>query len=284
MPLQLAKTAAEIRQAVREARARGLTIGFVPTMGGLHEGHLALVRRAKEKGYVVMSIFVNPTQFSPGEDYEKYPRDLERDIALAEREGVDLVFAPDANEMYPPGDSTFVEVTGSLTKGLCAPFRPGHFRGVTTVVAKLFNIVQPDKAYFGEKDFQQLQVIRRMARDLAMPVEIVGVPTVREPDGLAMSSRNAYLSLEEREASRALSQALREAQGLVKKGQTDASAILQVVRDRVSAQPLVRLQYVEVCNPETLEPVSSIEGRAVLAMAAIVGKTRLIDNIMLEAS
>jgi pantoate--beta-alanine ligase len=281
---QSAKTAAEIRQAVREARARGLTIGFVPTMGGLHEGHLALVRRAKEKGYVVMSIFVNPTQFSPGEDYEKYPRDLERDIALAEREGVDLVFAPDANEMYPPGDSTFVEVTGSLTKGLCAPFRPGHFRGVTTVVAKLFNIVQPDKAYFGEKDFQQLQVIRRMARDLAMPVEIVGVPTVREPDGLAMSSRNAYLSLEEREASRALSQALREAQGLVKKGQTDASAILQVVRDRVSAQPLVRLQYVEVCNPETLEPVSSIEGRAVLAMAAIVGKTRLIDNIMLEAS
>jgi len=226
MALQLARSAGEIRQAVREARAKGVTIGFVPTMGALHEGHLTLARRARETGYVVMSIFVNPTQFSPGEDYGAYPRDMEADLARAEREGVDLVFAPEVEEMYPPGDSTFVEVTGSLTKGLCAPFRPGHFRGVTTIVAKLLNIVQPDRAYFGEKDFQQLQVVKRMVRDLRVPVEIVGVPTVREADGLAMSSRNAYLSPREREASRVLNQALREAQGLVARGERDADAIV----------------------------------------------------------
>jgi pantoate--beta-alanine ligase len=199
---EIVKTVAEVRERVARARAEERSVGFVPTMGALHEGHLSLMRQARaDCRYVVISIFVNPTQFPPGEDLERYPRDLRADVRRASEAGVDLVFAPEVDEIYPPGDCTFVEVTGTLVEGMCAPHRPGHFRGVTTVCAKLFSIVAADRAYFGEKDYQQLQIIKRMVRDLRLALEIVPMPTVREPDGLAMSSRNAYLSPEERRAA-----------------------------------------------------------------------------------
>jgi pantoate--beta-alanine ligase len=282
MALEIVRTVAEMRQRAAAARSRGLTIALAPTMGALHEGHLSLVRAARGEGYVVMSIFVNPAQFGPQEDFERYPRDLAGDVQKAESEGVDLVFAPSVEEMYDKDDATFVEVGGTLTRGLCAPFRPGHFRGVATVVAKLFNIVQPDRAYFGEKDYQQLQVIRRMVRDLRMPVEIVGVRTVREPDGLAMSSRNAHLSQQERRASRALNEALSAAAGMVRRGNSDARTIADAVRERIGQEPLVAVQYVEVCDADTLEPLQRIERKAVIAVAAVVGRTRLIDNVIVE--
>ena len=285
MALDIVRTVAEMRQRAAAARSRGLTIALVPTMGALHEGHLSLAKAARKDskaGYVVMSIFVNPAQFGPQEDFERYPRDLAGDVQKAESEGVDLVFAPSVEEMYDRDDATFVEVGGTLTRGLCAPFRPGHFRGVATVVAKLFNIVQPDRAYFGEKDYQQLQVIRRMVRDLRAPVEIVGVPTVREPDGLAMSSRNAHLSPEERRASRALNEALSAAAGMIRRGNRDARAIADAVRERIGQEPLVAVQYLEVCDADTLEPLQRIERKAVIAVAAVVGRTRLIDNVIVE--
>jgi pantoate--beta-alanine ligase len=285
MALEIVRTVAEMRQRAAAARRRGLTIALVPTMGALHEGHLSLAKAARKDskdGYVVMSIFPNPTQFGPQEDFERYPRDLAGDVQKAESEGVDLVFAPSVEEMYDKDDATFIDVGGTLTRGLCAPFRPGHFRGVATVVAKLFNIVQPDRAYFGEKDYQQLQVIKRMARDLRAPVEIVGVPTVREPDGLAMSSRNAYLSQQERKASRALNEALSAAADMIRRGNRDARAIAAAVRERIGQEPLVAVQYVEVCDADTLEPLQRIERKAVIAVAAVVGRTRLIDNVIVE--
>jgi len=285
MALDIVRTVAEMRQRAAAARSRGLTIALVPTMGALHEGHLSLAKAARKDskaGYVVMSIFVNPAQFGPQEDFERYPRDLAGDVQKAESEGVDLVFAPSVEEMYDRDDATFVEVGGTLTRGLCAPFRPGHFRGVATVVAKLFNIVQPDRAYFGEKDYQQLQVIKRMARDLRMPVEVVGVPTVREADGLAMSSRNAHLSQEERKAALVLNEALMAARRMAQQGDRDAHAIIAEIRRKVEAEALVRLQYVEVCDAATLEPLERLQGRAVIALAAAVGTTRLIDNVIVE--
>jgi len=278
--LETVTTIAQVRGIAGAARARGQSIGLVPTMGALHEGHLALVRRArKNDGLVVVSIFVNPTQFGPGEDHARYPRDLAADQRAAAPAGADVIFAPPVEEMYPPGDSTVVEVTGRLTAGLCGPFRPGHFRGVTTVVAKLFNIVAPDRAYFGEKDYQQLQVIKRMAADLRLPIEIVAVPTVREPDGLAMSSRNAYLSPEERRAAAVLYRSLEAARALVEAGETDAALLAAHLREIIEGEPLARPQYVEVVEPETLEPVRRIGGPVVVALAAHVGKTRLIDNM-----
>ena len=279
---QVATRVAQVRQRVRQARREGKLAGLVPTMGALHEGHLSLMRRARaECGYVVVSIFVNPTQFPPGEDFERYPRDLEGDLAKAAQVGVDLIFAPPTSEIYPPGDSTFVEVTGPLVECLCGPHRPGHFRGVATVCAKLFNIVAPDRAYFGEKDYQQLLVIRRMVEDLRLPLEIVPMPTVREPDGLAMSSRNQYLSAEERRAAAVLYRALSAARERARAGERDATALVAAVRQATEAEPLVRLQYVELRDAETLAEIRRLDRPAVLALAAFVGAARLIDNILI---
>jgi len=280
---EVVRTAKEVREKVAAARSAGKSIGLVPTMGALHEGHFALMRRARaESGYVVISIFVNPIQFAPGEDFAQYPRDLEGDTQKAGRVGIDLIFAPAVEEMYSPGDSTCVQVTGALVEGMCALHRPGHFRGVATVCAKLFHIVQADRGYFGEKDYQQLQVIRRMVRDLRFPLEIVSVPTVREPDGLAMSSRNRNLSPEERRAAAILYRALTEARLLVERGERDPAALIRSVKAVVEGEPLVRLQYVELRDAETLAAVERIEAKAVLALAAIVGSTRLIDNVLLD--
>ncbi len=270
-----------MRARSREARARGLRVGFVPTMGYLHDGHLALIRRARElSDFVVVSIFVNPIQFGPSEDFDRYPRDPDRDRALCESEGVHVVFSPPASALYPSGFQTYVTVE-HLSRPLCGASRPGHFRGVATVVAKLFHIVEPDVAVFGEKDYQQLQVIRRMVRDLDMPVEIVGVPTVREPDGLALSSRNAYLDADQRKQALALWKGIQHARELVGRGETRAEAIQRAVRGILEEAGL-RVDYVELRHPETLEPVDAVAPAALLALAAFVGKTRLIDNCVLE--
>ena len=275
-------TSAEVRARVAQARTEGKTIGFVPTMGALHEGHLTLLRRARaECGYVVVSIFVNPAQFPPGEDFARYPRDLRADAQRCETVGVDLILAPAVEEVYPPGDSTWVEVTGTRVEGMCAPHRPGHFRGVTTVCARLFNLVRADRAYFGEKDYQQLQIITRMVSDLRLPLEIVPVPTVREPSGLAMSSRNAYLNAEERQAAAALSRGLLRAQEAYDAGERDTEALVRLVTDTIAAEPLARLQYVEAREAETLAAVARADRPIVIAVAAFVGKARLIDNVVL---
>ncbi len=271
----------EARNASRGARSRGARVGLVPTMGYLHEGHLALVRRARELAeFVVVSIFVNPTQFGPNEDFERYPRDWERDSDLCRRAGVDLVFAPPVDELYPAGAQTWVSVE-DLSGPLCGGSRPGHFRGVATVVSKLFHAVEPDVAVFGEKDYQQLQVIRRMARDLLMPVRVEGVPIVREEDGLALSSRNVYLTGGQRVQALALSRALARAQDLVSAGEERVAPILDEVR-RVLEGAGVRVEYAEIRHTETLAPVESVRPRAVLALAGVVGATRLIDNRILE--
>lgn len=263
-------------------RRDGKRIALVPTMGYLHEGHLTLMRIAQKQGDVVVaSIFVNPTQFGPGEDYERYPRDLERDTRLSEEAGVDVIFSPRPEDMFPVGYQTYVEVT-QVTLPLCGRSRPGHFRGVTTVVSKLFNIIKPHVAVFGEKDFQQLVTIRRMVKDLNMEVEIIGCPIVREADGLAMSSRNTYLQAEERKMALRLSQSLKEAQRLVKEGEKRADDILKRVRDTIEGGGGIRIDYAELRNPDTMEEVTAITGPTLLALAAFVGKTRLIDNCILE--
>ncbi|MHB0913212.1 MAG: pantoate--beta-alanine ligase [Armatimonadota bacterium] len=269
----IARTIEETR---RHLAGRG-SIGFVPTMGALHEGHLTLMRRAAEENDIaVASIFVNPTQFGPSEDFAAYPRDLTRDAAFAESTGVQLIFNPSVDEIYPEGYNTYIEVEG-LTEGLCGAHRPGHFRGVATVVLKLLNIVQPTRAYFGEKDYQQLAVIRRMVKDLAVPVEIVGVPIVREADGLAMSSRNAYLSPEEREAATVLHKALRYADEL----DLPPREIEKQVAEFIAQEPLAQVEYVSLVHPETLAPAEESRG-AVLALAVRIGKARLIDNARLR--
>jgi pantoate--beta-alanine ligase len=273
----------ETQKYCEQVRLRGKSIGFVPTMGYFHEGHLALMRRARdENDFLVVSLFVNPTQFGPNEDYDRYPRDLERDRSLAEKEGVDLLFVPSVQEMYPPGYATYVEVTGTLTSALCGARRPGHFRGVTTVVAKLFNIVKPHRAYFGEKDAQQLRVIRRMTEDLNFDVEIISIPTVREPDGLAMSSRNEYLSPEERQAALVLWRSLNLARSLVEVGERDADRIIAEMRKLIQSEPLARVDYIEIVDPKTLEKVQRIEGEVLVALAVFIGATRLIDNMVIS--
>src|SRR5579864_1067435 len=275
-------TIVEMRAACSAAKQGGKRLGFVPTMGALHEGHLSLVRAAREKCDVVAaSVFVNPKQFGPNEDFAKYPRDLERDSKLLAHEGVALLFAPTAEEMYPAGAETVVYVEG-LSERLCGRSRPRHFRGVTTVVAKLFNIVEPDAAFFGQKDAAQLAIIRRMARDLNIPVEIVGCPIVREPDGLAMSSRNAYLSPAERPHALALSRALRQMEENFAAGERDANKLIAAGKAVLAQQPVVKLDYLEIVDPATLEPVQDASG-ALVAIAAFVGNTRLIDNAILTA-
>ena len=273
----------EMRSWSETERRAGRRIVLVPTMGSLHGGHLSLVRDGKRRGdRLVVSLFVNPTQFGPQEDYASYPRDFERDRSLLEREGTDVMFSPSAGEMYPAGHQSYVEV-GKLGEQLCGVFRPGHFRGVATVVAKLFNIAEPHAAIFGEKDYQQLRVIRRMARDLNLGVEVVGHPTVRAPDGLALSSRNSYLSDAERQAALSLCRALNKAEALALAGEKESGRILDAARAEIEKEPLARIQYAKLCHPETLEDVEKIESEAVLALAVFVGKTRLIDNTVLKA-
>jgi len=271
---------ARLREEISKLRKEGKSIGFVPTMGYLHEGHLSLVRKAKEENdAVVVSIFVNPTQFAPGEDFERYPRDLERDKKLLVEEGVDILFLPTVEEMYPRGFSTYVEVTGLLTNTLCGAKRPGHFRGVTTVVSKLFNIVMPDRAYFGKKDYQQLKVIERMVKDLNFPIEIVGCPIIREGDGLAMSSRNVYLSPEERKAATVLYRSLLFAKKYFDSGRKDANLLKRKLEELINSEPLVKkIDYVEIVDGETLEPVKQLYPGVLIALAVFIGKARLIDN------
>jgi pantoate--beta-alanine ligase len=285
MVLSIVKTADELRAACNRARSEGRRVGFVPTMGALHEGHLGLVRDAKKRAeFVVCSIFVNPTQFGPNEDFARYPRELEGDVRKLEQAGCDLVFAPEASAMYPKGEQTRVRVA-ALTDHLCGPHRPGHFEGVTTVVAKLFAIVGPCVAVFGQKDYQQLAVIRRMTTDLFLPVEVAGFPIVREADGLAMSSRNAYLSAEERAKALALSRGLEAARAAWAKGERDVCTLRTLALAPVEAVAS-SIDYVTVADPDTLQPLAddarvAENGRALVAIAARVGKTRLIDNTVL---
>jgi pantoate--beta-alanine ligase len=270
----------QMQNLMLSLKKQGKKIGFVPTMGYLHEGHLSLIRCSKkENDITVVSIFVNPIQFGANEDFGRYPRDFERDKSLCEKENVDYIFYPSYEEMYPDGFQTYVEVA-ELSKGLCGDFRPGHFKGVATVVAKLFNIVCPDNAYFGKKDFQQLKVIQRMVKDLNFPVNVVGCPVVREPDGLAMSSRNKYLSDEERESALNISKALFEAKRMFEDGITDPNLIKERVRQIISqAKHLKEIQYVEIVDSNTLKPVDKVKKSDVLAVAVYIGNTRLIDNI-----
>ncbi len=268
--------------AVRAARAPLGTVGFVPTMGYLHAGHLALVERARaENQSVAVSIFVNPTQFGPSEDFQRYPRDLPRDLELLDAGGVDLVFVPEAREMYPAGYSTYVDVEG-LTGRLEGASRPGHFRGVATVVCKLLNIVDAERAYFGQKDAQQTVVIRRMVRDLNMRTEIVVVPTLREPDGLAMSSRNAYLGVEERAAAPVLYHALLAARSAWASGERDGTTLRVRMREVLAGEPRAEVDYISVADPETLEEIERGAGAALASLAVRIGRTRLIDNIRLD--
>ena len=263
-------------------RDQGDRIGFVPTMGFLHEGHLSLMRKAREENHaLVVSIFVNPTQFGPGEDYASYPRDLEMDASLCQEVGCDVLFTPGADEMYSQGNVTTVSVSG-LTETLCGASRPGHFDGVTTVVSKLFNIVRPHMAYIGLKDYQQYRVILRMVQDLNMNINIIGLPTIREEDGLAMSSRNAYLYDDERSGALSLSRSLEAAREMVREGIRDPRAIEEKVTGIIESEPTNRIDYVSVVNADDLAPISTIEDRTLLALAVFVGDARLIDNTVLE--
>ena len=283
--MQVIKQIEQLKQVVRDVKRQGKTVGLVPTMGYLHEGHLTLMRRArKEQGLVIATLFVNPLQFGPQEDYADYPRDLARDCELAESTGIDVLFAPAVDEMYPAGNGktlTFVDVQ-KITASLCGASRPGHFRGVATVVTKLFNIAEADVAYFGQKDAQQVAVIRRMTEDLNMNVKIIAVPIVRESDGLAMSSRNKYLDSKQRQAALVLSRSLERAAALLATGERDSSLIVSTVRDLISQEPLAEIDYVSLVDPLTMEALDRVESRALLALAVKFGKTRLIDNMLWE--
>jgi pantoate--beta-alanine ligase len=278
-----ARTAADLRRTVDAWRAAGERIGFVPTMGALHPGHLSLVRLARAHATkVVASVFVNPTQFGPNDDFGRYPRQPEKDAAMLEEAGCDLLFLPGVETLYPPGHATFVEPAGAA-EGLEGAFRPGHFRGVATVVTALFNLVRADLAVFGEKDAQQLAVIRQLVRDLHLPVEIVPGPTLREADGLAMSSRNAYLSTEERQAATVLHRALRAAETAISQGERRGDAVRERMREVLNTEPLARVEYAEVVDSESFRPVETLQDRLVLPLAVRIGGTRLIDNIRLNA-
>jgi pantoate--beta-alanine ligase len=280
--VNIIESPARMQRLAEEARLRGERIALVPTMGYLHEGHLSLMQEGRRRAsLVVASLFVNPTQFGPREDLDSYPRDMDRDCRLMETVPVDVLFAPQASAMYPPGAQTWVEVT-ELTQGLCGASRPGHFRGVTTVVAKLFNIVKPHVALFGAKDYQQLCAIRQMVRDLNFDVEIVPMPTVRETDGLAMSSRNAYLSAGEREVALSLSRALEAARRAFAHGERDPRALAQAARAELGRDGGIALEYVEVRDAITLQEIGAVNAPAVIAVAARVGRTRLIDNVVLD--
>ena len=280
--MNIVHTVNEVRTQVKEWRAAGLSVGLVPTMGYLHEGHKSLIDRAvKDNDRVVVSVFVNPMQFGPAEDLASYPRDLNRDAALCEAAGADLIFHPEPENMYSDDFSSFIDMN-TLTKGLCGKSRPVHFRGVCTVVGKLFNIVQPDKAYFGQKDAQQLAVIRHMVNDLNFNLEIVGCPIIRESDGLSKSSRNTYLSPEESQAALILSRSLERGRELIEAGERNAETIKQAVTELIQTEPLARIDYVELVDWNTLEPVEQITGPVLNAIAVYIGKTRLIDNHIYE--
>lgn len=280
--MKIVETIQEVREQVKEWRRQGLSVGLVPTMGYLHEGHKSLIDRAvAENDRVVVSVFVNPMQFGPKEDLESYPRDLDRDAALCEQAGATLIFHPEPEEMYHKDFSSFVDMN-TLTGGLCGKSRPIHFRGVCTVVSKLFHIVTPDKAYFGQKDAQQLAVIRHMVEDLDFGITIVGCPIIREEDGLAKSSRNTYLNEEERQAALVLSRSLKKGRGLVEAGEKDAAKIRQAIIEILEAEPLARIDYVEIVDWNTLETVETVEGTILTAIAVFIGKTRLIDNFIIE--
>ncbi|MBM7558897.1 pantoate--beta-alanine ligase [Marinitoga litoralis] len=277
--MELIRTISEMKE-IRNKK-EGKTIGFVPTMGYLHKGHLSLVEQArKDNDIVVVSIFVNPTQFGPNEDFDRYPRDLNRDMELLRPFNVDYIFNPDVEEMYPKNYSTYVEEI-KLTKVLCGKSRPGHFKGVTTIVSKLFNIVRPTKAYFGQKDAQQFRVLRKIVDDLNMDVEMVEMPIIREEDGLAMSSRNIYLNEEERKQALALSKSLKKAKELFENGERDTKKIKEEMKKIFDENPLVKIDYIEIVDEYTLENVEKIENKVLVAVAAFVGKARLIDNIIL---
>lgn len=280
--MKILTTIADVRHWAQAQRKAGKAVHFVPTMGYFHEGHLNLMRQAKaDGGAVIVSLFVNPTQFAPHEDLAKYPRDVERDFAMAESVGVDALFMPEPQDIYPPDFQTKVEVT-HLSQPLCGVSRPHHFGGVAVVVLKLFHIVEPDRAYFGEKDYQQMRLIQQMVRDLNLRVEIVPCPITREPDGMAMSSRNVYLSPEQRQAALSLNRALLWAQSQVESGERDLAQIQAGARALIEAEPLARIDYVEVVHADTLEPITELQDRALLALAVYFGQTRLIDNCVLS--
>jgi pantoate--beta-alanine ligase len=282
--MKICHTIDEMRATRHAARRKGKTVGLVPTMGALHEGHLSLVRMARAQcDLVVVSIFINPLQFGPHEDLAKYPRNFDRDRDLLEREGVEVIFAPTVEEMYPAGAITYVTVE-ALSDKLCGRSRPGHFRGVTTVVSKLFHIVEPDRAFFGQKDAAQSVIIRRMVRDLDIPVQVVIGPIVREPDGLAMSSRNAYLDASQRLSALVLHRSLLAVQERFDRGERKVQALIEAGKQVFSEDPSVRLDYLEIVDPETLDPVDDLSQRALVAVAAFVGKARLIDNVVLSES
>lgn len=276
--IRVVSTVKETRTQVKEWRKQGLTVGLVPTMGYLHEGHQSLIKKAvAENDRVVVSVFVNPIQFAPNEDLETYPRDLEADTKLCDSTGADLIFHPTPDEMYPEGFSTHIQMD-NLTKELCGKTRPTHFGGVCTVVGKLFNIVQPDKAYFGQKDAQQLAIIKRMVRDLNFDIEIVGCPIIREPDGLAKSSRNTYLNADERKAALILSKSIELGKQLVADGERNAQTIIKAMTDKINTEPLARIDYVNAVDALNIEPLETLRGEVLVAIAVYIGKTRLIDN------
>lgn len=276
------KTVEETKETVRKWKAQGLTVGLVPTMGFLHEGHLSLIKEAAaENDRVVVSVFVNPKQFAQSEDLESYPRDIERDIMLSEGAGADVVFNPSVDEMYPDDFCSSVSMTG-LQGQLCGKTRPGHFAGVCTVVNKLFNIVMPDRAYFGEKDAQQLAIIRHMVKDLNMNLEVVGCPTVREADGLAKSSRNSYLSEDERKAAAVLYRALTAARDMIDAGERDVTSVVEKMRGIIETEPLADVEYIDIVDGDTIEKIDSIGGNVLIALAVFIGRTRLIDNISMR--
>jgi pantoate--beta-alanine ligase len=282
--MEVAKTIESVTVLVKAARGHGRKIGFVPTMGALHIGHVSLIEAAaRQTDFVVVSIFVNPTQFGPGEDFEKYPRPIEGDLEICREQGVDLVFAPTRAEMYPGENLTWVTVE-ELAEPLCGQFRPGHFRGVATVCAKLFNIVQPDVAFFGQKDAQQALVIKRMVADLNMPLEIVVCPTVREPDGLAMSSRNQYLSPSRRKDAAYIYKSLQKCQQMIDQGIKDVHRINAEMQEILNQAPSMKIEYVSIVDAETLQSVDRVAGKIIAAVAVKIGSTRLIDNILVDAS
>lgn len=280
--MKILKTVSEVREFVKDKKTNGKTIGLVPTMGYLHEGHASLIEKsASQNDITIVSIFVNPTQFGPTEDLDKYPRDLEHDTKVAEKAGADAIFHPTPSEMYPNGYSTYINVE-NLTAGLCGKSRPTHFRGVTTVVGKLFNITQADRAYFGQKDAQQLAVIKRMVYDLNFNIEIVPCPIVREESGLAKSSRNVYLSDEEKREALVLSRSLKEAERLFNDGERNADILKKRITDIIESSPIANIDYVEIVDFETIQPISEIKGEALVALAVKFGSTRLIDNTILR--
>jgi pantoate--beta-alanine ligase len=280
--MKLVTTIDEMRDLRKSTRQSGQRLGLVPTMGALHEGHSSLVRAARDKSDVVaVSIFVNPTQFGPNEDFAKYPRTLEKDSEMLEREHVDVIFAPSVDDMYPAGAVTWVTVE-RMSDRLCGKSRPGHFRGVTTVVCKLFHIVEPHSAFFGQKDAAQVAIIRRMVRDLNMPVSIEVCPIVRESDGLALSSRNAYLNPEERKSALVLHRSLQRAKRLFENGERDSAKLIIASKEEFKNEPSARLDYFEIVDPDSLEPVTTISNRALIAVAGFIGNTRLIDNLIVD--